>query len=380
MCLKNCWIPMLRSFPVLLISAAAAMAIAPSALAVTININAGPTLAANADALAAFQRAAAQWETKFSDPITVTIDADLSALGQDNFAQTQVSAIFRTYTEARTALVADAADEASNAIVNALPLPNVSGHGPGAFGPTGFSLAPGFSQMTTANAKALNLALTAQEMTDFPTDGSILINTIDSGFTLALDNSGGVPSLQIDFETIAAREIGHILGFHSESTYADDRIGEGLPPEPVVLVMTTMDLFRFRGADDPQSLADFTSFDRSLLSSSNEFFDDLDNEYRLSTGYQNQTVADGNPANTWKDDILTGTLIGVMDPTVTPSDGISEFGIVTVGAADVRVLDLIGYDVAQVPEPSTLVLGAIGLLALAGVGWRRRCRPGSRVA
>ncbi len=44
-------------------------------------INPNPTLSANPAALAAFNRAAATWEKYISDPVTVTIDAGLAALG-----------------------------------------------------------------------------------------------------------------------------------------------------------------------------------------------------------------------------------------------------------------------------------------------------------
>jgi len=46
-----------------------------------IQVNAGATLAQNAAAMDAFNRAAAQWESFIADPITVVIDADLGPLG-----------------------------------------------------------------------------------------------------------------------------------------------------------------------------------------------------------------------------------------------------------------------------------------------------------
>ena len=49
--------------------------------AFSIAINAGVTLAANPAALAAYNRAARQWEKYISDPITISIAADLASLG-----------------------------------------------------------------------------------------------------------------------------------------------------------------------------------------------------------------------------------------------------------------------------------------------------------
>ena len=54
---------------------------APALGSFNIVINAGAGLAGNAAALAAFNRAADQWEAWISDPITVTIVADLQNLG-----------------------------------------------------------------------------------------------------------------------------------------------------------------------------------------------------------------------------------------------------------------------------------------------------------
>ena len=51
------------------------------AKAINIVINPDATLAGNAPALAAFNRAAANWNSRFTDNITVNINADLLNLG-----------------------------------------------------------------------------------------------------------------------------------------------------------------------------------------------------------------------------------------------------------------------------------------------------------
>ena len=71
---------------------------------------AGPGLSANASALAAFERAAQQWEAFITDSITVTIEADLanlgdpSTIGSTNLEALQVS----PYSAGRTVWIADA--------------------------------------------------------------------------------------------------------------------------------------------------------------------------------------------------------------------------------------------------------------------------------
>ena len=152
----------------------------------------------------------------------------------------------------------------------------------------------------------------------------------------------------MDFETVAAHEIGHALGFVSAVDQVDGGVKSISP--------TLLDLFRFRDgtANDPSTSAQFTTFSRDLTVGTFAIFDDLTNEYRMSTGF----TGDGNQASHWKDDGYTGTNIGMMDPSLN----LGETFFIT--AADLRAFDLIGYEL--VPEPSVLVLSALcgALLAL----------------
>lgn len=81
----------------------------------------------------------------------------------------------------------------------------------------------------------------------------------------------------------------------------------------------------------------------------------------MSTGILH---GDGNQASHWKDNALTGNLIGIMDPTLS-------FGqAYPITDADFRSMDLMGYDIAfnnvpTVPAPGTLAL----ILGGAMVGW-----------
>src|SRR5260221_4626931 len=49
-----------------------------------INLIPGPGLQANPDALAAFRRAAAEWEAQISNPIRVNVSADLGTFADPN--------------------------------------------------------------------------------------------------------------------------------------------------------------------------------------------------------------------------------------------------------------------------------------------------------
>lgn len=306
----------------------------------------GATLAGNAPALAAFNRAAAQWEAFISDSITVTVNADLAALDPGIIGSASSVTLQAGYDTIRNQMVADAANEIDDGIVAFLP----TAAGFSAFVPSGGSLT-GFVTLSKANAKALGFSV--PDGTFGVSDAAI---TFSTAFSFDFDNSDGVTPGTMDFETVAAHEIGHALGFFSDVDAADG--GE------TAMQPTTMDLFRFRNGGaglNPTTTAEFTSFPRDLVSNQNDIFDDLWTEYRMSSG---RLTGDGRQASHWKDDDLTGINIGIMDPTL------SLGSIFTVGASDLRSLDVIGYEIVSIPEPSSLIISF-----LAGACLFRRRRP-----
>ena len=320
----------------LVLSAAACAAIVPAqALDIVLNPDAG--LSANSAALAAFNRAAAQWESAFSDAITVNINAGLADLGNNStIGQASTAFVQTDYTTGRAALIADAADEPSNAIVSSLPT-TFSANTPGA----AFS---GNLFVTRANAKALGVALSSG------VDSTITFNTrFNFNYSTSAPNGG-----QTDFETVALHEIGHALGFVS----IVDSIGSSGSYVP-----TTLDLFRFNNSNLPTTAALFATTARELRPGQESSFSDTQNAYRFSTG--TATSGDGRQASHWKDDALTGTTIGIMDPTLARNVRFSYTD------ADLRAFDLMGWDLAQpVPEPGTWA--ALGFAALAVLRRRKR--------
>src|SRR4051812_14286654 len=92
------------------IGCALALASASSAFAIDVVLNPGPNLSANPVALAAFNRAAAQWESRLSDPITVTVNADILPMPFAT-AQTSPSMIGFNFDFIRDRMVIDALDE-----------------------------------------------------------------------------------------------------------------------------------------------------------------------------------------------------------------------------------------------------------------------------
>lgn len=326
--------------------------LAPGRAAAQLNvvINPGAGLSANAAALAAFDRAALQWSSRFSDPITVTINANLANLGNPNvIGQASSVAVQFGFDTVRNAMVADAAGQPDNGIVAFLPTAAQFTAN------TGTATLGGNITINKANAKALGFGgLDAQFGAS---DGSI---TFNSTFSFDFDNSNGVSVGQMDFETVASHEIAHVLGFTSRVDFLDQG-GTTINPTP-------LDLFRFSASDLPTTDTEFTTKARELRPGVAAAFSDTADNFAFSTGVIN---GDGRQASHWKADELTGTFIGIMDPTLS----FGQFYLPT--EADYRAFDLIGYNLVPVQEPTGLLLaGAIGLGA-AGIRSRRKWTAGT---
>lgn len=311
----------------------------------------GPGLAGHPLALAAVNRAAAAWAARISDPITITVDADFTGLGGGVWGNVSAVSLEAGYNTVRNQLVADAANEADDAVVRFLPTAAQFT----AILPAGRALTGNLAG-TKANLKAMGFA--GLDGAFGAADGAV---TFNSGMAFDFDSSDGVTAGTADLQTLAARYIGRVLGFGS--------CVEAVNGGATAIVPTVLDLFRFTDdvvGQDPATTAQFTTFPRNLTPGSMVITDDLGREYAMSTGMVNGSFpgTDGYEAGHWKADVLSGTLVGVMNPTLAsgvaygPSD------------ADFRALDLIGYEVASVPEPAAALL----LLGVGGVLLRRRPR------
>jgi hypothetical protein len=309
------------------------------ARAMDIVVNPSPELAANPQAAAAFNRAANAWGGRFTNNITLHIDGGWSAtLDPGVIGHTSMPKYQAPYDFFRGFILSSAAKDSDDGIVASVPdLAHFT-----ATLPTGFTFSGKFIA-TQANFKAVGYP---ENLPNFvPVDATISFN---SSLAYDYDDSNGIDANKIDFQALAEHEIGHALGFISSVDTVDFFKSEGTTTD---LVISPLDLFRFQdgvAGKDPASASDFANFPRYLNTGGNGIFDDTAMERAMSTGTY---TGDLREAGHWKDDQLTGHLLGVMDPTMTY--GQHE----TITAADIRALDLIGYDV--VPEASGVALGML---------------------
>jgi hypothetical protein len=308
--------------------------------AFTIQINPGAGLSGNSAALAAFNRAAQEWSSRFANDVTVYVDADLSGgfgnpytIGQAG--PTGYTNLNLDYATVRTKLMAHGA-ATGNEVLNYLPT-TLTGM---ATAPSGSTIIGSTVGVLRANQRVLGLL----GSDDTLADGEI---TFNSAFNFDYDRNDGVTFDAMDFQTVAAHELGHILGFLSDVDELDAFYRE--------TNLTTLDLFRFAANNTPTSLAAFASTAREMRPGIESVFSDTVNSYAFSTGYYQ---GDRSQASHWKDDALTANLIGLMDPNLS----YGAFRGVT--DADLRAMELIGYTLMAVPEPGRMLLLVIGMFTL----------------
>lgn len=300
-------------------SGPSARAIEPVPQGFRLVINPRPGLAGVPLAVAALERAADRWRRIITDPITVTIDAELGAYdGREWLGIAGARYLTLSYDGMRTALIRDAGS--GGGIVGAMP----------PFDRLSF-VPPSIDRTTVIATKANLKALGFGNLDDLygARDGTIRFNT--SGSRFDFDARDGIDPGAIDFESVAAHEIGHLLGFVSSVDEVDAGNGQA--------AATPLDLFRFAsgGPGDPGTTDQFATFPRSLAPGVESHLDTMTEAWPVSTG---STMGDRRQASHWKDASLTRVLIGVMDPTFARGARIPITG------ADERALDLVGWDMA----------------------------------
>lgn len=159
-----------------------------------------------------------------------------------------------------------------------------------------------------------------------------IINTAPWDF----DPDDGIAPNSVDFVGVALHEIGHILGFTTRCGSTETN-----PSSP--LTFSAFDVFRFRPGIDR---ANFTTAPRILTAGGEQVHFSNGPELALSTARLNLTGGDGFSGDHWKDDTLTGTRLGIMDPQ-------QRLGLLLdVTANDVEALRAMGYRRVGAPRES----------------------------
>jgi len=269
-------------------------------------------LEAHPEAKAAFERAAAIWESRIANPITVYVDVDYgdkrfgTAYPSSNIIGSTNSSSWLfdegDYEELKPLMVARADNALETQLYNALPSPTM---------PTDAGVLDRFG--------AVSMLLRAFEI--FPLDANddapgeeaedrspnIGFN---AGFNFDFNPDDGIISGRTDFLAVAVHEMGHMLGFVS-------RVGAKeleTPTQPVITAPSILDLFRFRPGIN---MASFTTTERVLTTGGDQVFFGGGDTYALSTGNPRGENGDNQQASHWKDDGQSPFVhIGIMDPTI----------------------------------------------------------------
>ena len=308
-------VPMVAAGSVLLLGppALAGLVINPTFTA-NFNANFGANAAA---AQAAWISAASVFSANFSDNVAINITVD-GVAGTGVFGQSSTFLISPSYANLRNRFVADATTASDNIAIGA-------GGSISAADPTGGA---GTWWVSRAQAKAIGLIAS-----DGANDGT---TTFGAGNPFTF--SGAIAPGTYDFKGVAAHEISEVLG----------RLGiSGGTIGSFANSYSAIDLFSFTGANT-----------RGLGNGAGNNFS-IDNGTTLIKLF-NDAAANGLDSRDW----APGT-----------DDAFNQFaspGVVSgVSATDLKLMDVLGYDLVPVPEPATGALLVAGL-GLFFVGARQR--------
>ncbi len=273
------------------------------AAGLTLTLRATDQLEANPEAKAAFLKAADIWMSKIGTPVTVIIDVDFGTTNFGTAFEENVIGSTRSQglgSDDLYALLADAlqAHRPATPAFPASQLPTDLGSTQAGYGPSALLRAIGLIDPVADPVKE----------SDWGVPPRIGFN---SAIRFDFNPDDGISPGRFDFVSTAVHEIGHVLGFSSYAGYAE------LPTATDPLSFSVWDLFRFRPGVTAQT---FPSANRVLSSGGEQVFFEGATTLALSTGRPDGTGGDEFQSSHWKADELSGTYIGIMDPSIAPGE------------------------------------------------------------
>jgi hypothetical protein len=307
----------------------------------TIILRATQNLENNAPAKAAFTRAAAQWESRISSPVTIYIDADFGPTNfgapwpQDVLGSTSSPSLGNVdYSFVRNMLLTTANTPAKQSVYNALPANSVP-----------IDTGTGSTTLVSVSV-SIGRAMGLLNVTAPQDDPAARIGFNSAEGPYDFDPSDGIAGT--DFESVAMHEIGHALGFTSRSGITNSGTPTTLP--------AMWDLYRFRAGTTSGT---FTTAQRIMTIggptlNSQFFFFPGEPDVALSDGGPDPPAtgpfpnnSDGNQSSHWKQRVLNGGVyIGIMDPRIPP--GVQR----PITDTDLKALNIFGFNANTLGPPA----------------------------
>ncbi len=288
----------------------------------------------------AMQQVAVALESTFGDLLSMTINVDWAPMGSGILGGTGVSRSTMSYESLRDSLQADM--DSDDTIQAFLPA--------GSFVPVRYDE----SSASVTQETEVSVAWGNIRALGGSTEQTVASMTFNSDFTWDFDPSNGIASGTYDFQSVAAHEIGHAMGFFSEVDSGGDN-------------MSIIDVFRFRNTDgccnyDPETVEEFGTVPRIVdFNAPNDAhtFDIITVEHRYSDGspYQASHFREQSPP------------IGIMDPAMASGQ---SFFPDYFQDPDVDLFDAIGWDVpgsmVSIPLPFADAFDGIDLDPIKWIG------------